>query len=83
MLNATMAHDLIHLKLADRPPPCEVLWLELGLEANDLPSPASQRIVEGWRTQGVQVQTRTLAGEPFWLTQEITECPALIAATTR
>jgi len=83
MLNATMAHDLIHIKLADMPPPCPVLWLELGLEASDLLSPASQRTVGGWRTAGVIVQTRTLAGEPFWLTQEITECPALIAATTR
>jgi len=82
-LNSTMADDLERLKLADMPPPCEVLWLELGLEASDIPSPANQRIVEGWRTAGVKVQTRTLAGDPFWLTQEITECPALIAATTR
>jgi len=82
MLNATMAHELARLKLADMPPPCPVLWLELGLKADDLPSPASQRVVEVWQTAGVSVRTGTLAGEPFWLTQEITECPGLIEATT-
>ena len=83
MLSSAMAHDLARLKLTEMPPPCPVLWLELGLEANDLPSPASGRIVESWRASGVKVQTRTLAGEPFWVTQEITECPGLIEATTR
>ena len=82
-LSSAMAHDLADLKLADMMPPCPVLWLELGIEAGVPPSPASQRIVEGWRTAGVKVQTRMLAGEPFWVTQEITECPALIEATTR
>ncbi len=82
ILSAAMAGDLVRLKLADLPPPCPVVWLELGCEASDLTSPASQRIVEGWRASGVSVQTRTLAGEPFWLTQEITECPSLLEATT-
>lgn len=81
ILNHTMAHDLAHLKLADLPPPCRVMWLELGFEASVLPSPASQRIVESWRAAAVSVQTRTLTGEPFWLTQEITECLSLIEAT--
>ena len=82
-LSSAMADDLERLKLVEMPPPCPVMWLELGLEASDLPSPASQRIVEGWRTTGVTVQTHTLAGEPFWVTQEITECLKLIEATTR
>jgi len=82
MLGAAMARDLACLKLADTPPPCPVVWLEVGAEDGDLPTPASQRIVDTWRDAGVSVHTRTLTGEPFWVTQEITECPGLIEATT-
>lgn len=82
MLSAAMALDLARLKLADMPPPCPVAWLETGAEVGDAPTPASQRIVDAWRTAGVSVHTRTVTGEPFWATQEITECPSLIEATT-
>jgi len=81
LLNATLANDLAHLKLTEMPPPCPVIWLELGQEAGYHPTPASQHVIEVWQTAGVSVQTRTLAGEPFWITQEITECADLIEAT--
>ncbi len=81
-LNGAMARDLARLKLAELRPPCPVLWLEVGMKDGDLPCPASQRIVDSWRKSGVNVATRTVAGEPFWVTQEISECPALIEATT-
>ena len=82
LLGAAMARDLTRLKLADIPPPCPVAWLEAGVEEGDSPSPASQRIVDAWRAGGVHVHTRTILGEPFWVTQEITECISLIEATT-
>lgn len=82
MLGATMARDLARLKLADTPPPCPVEWIEIGAENSDTPNPSSQRIVDAWRTAGVNVHTRTLNGESFWVTQEITECPSLIEATS-
>jgi len=82
MLSASMAHALAQLQLSKLPPPCPVIWLEIGLAASDLAAPASQRVIDAWRSAGVNVQTRTLAGEPFWLTQEISECPALIEAST-
>ncbi|TAN71933.1 MAG: hydrolase 2, exosortase A system-associated [Gallionella sp.] len=82
MLGAAMARDLARLKLADMPPPCPAAWLEAGAEEGDFPTPASQRIVDAWRAAGVSVRTRTVTGEPFWVTQEITECPSLIEATT-
>lgn len=82
MLGAAMARELLRLKLADIPPPCPVEWIEIGAENSDIPTPASQRIVDAWRTAGVNVHARTVTGEPFWLTQEITECPSLIEATT-
>lgn len=81
-LSPQMADGLARLKLSAIPPGCPVLWLELGAEAGEQPSPASQRVVEEWRKAGTQVVTRTLTGEPFWLTQEITECPALLEETT-
>lgn len=81
-LNPAMAQQLAELKLAEHTPPCPVFWLELGIQDAEAVSPASQRIVDGWRRAQVKVQTLTLTGEPFWLTQEITECPALIEATT-
>lgn len=81
MLNAALARDLVQLKLADHPPPCPVVWLEIGIEDSNQPSPASQRCVDSWRQSGVHVQARTLAGDSFWLTQEITECSRLIEAT--
>ena len=82
MLGATMARDLARLKLADTPPPCPVRWFEIGAEEGGFTTPASQRIVDVWRTAGVNVHTCTVTGEPFWVTQEITECPSLIEATT-
>ncbi len=81
LLSATLARDLGQLNLADRPPPCPVLWLEVGIEDSNQSTPASQCCVDRWRQSGVSVQTRTLTGEPFWLTQEITECSRLIEAT--
>jgi exosortase A-associated hydrolase 2 len=82
MLGAVMARNLARLKLADTPPSCPVTWLEVGTEDSNHPTPASQRIVDAWRAADVKVHTRTVAGEPFWVTQEITECPSLIESTT-
>ncbi len=83
MLGATMARDLARLKLADTPPPCPVEWIEVGTDDSDAPSPSSQRIVDAWRTAGVNVHAYTINGESFWVTQEITECPSLIEATSK
>ena len=60
------------------PPPVPVVWLEVGGEKL---SPASQRVVDGWREQGREAVTGAVAGEPFWATQEIAEAPALAAMT--
>ncbi|MDD2720466.1 MAG: hydrolase 2, exosortase A system-associated [Gallionella sp.] len=80
-LSPAMASELACLNLSAMPPPCPVNWLELGALAADQPSPAGRRVVEEWRKHGVSVHTRTLAGDPFWLTQEITECAGLLEVT--
>lgn len=82
MLGAAMARGLAGLRLVDTPPPCPVAWLEAGAEEGATTGPASQRVIDAWRASGVSVHARTVTGEPFWVTQEITECPNLIAATT-
>lgn len=82
-LSPEMASGIESAKLDGITPTCPVFWFETGGESENLASPASSRIVESWRTHGVQVATRAVLGEPFWLTQEITECPALIDATKK
>lgn len=82
MLSPPLAADLSRMKLADYRPACPATWLETGLADSDTLAPAGQRIADDWRAAGVQVKTRTVKGEPFWLTQEITECPALLEAST-
>ncbi|NNG24220.1 hydrolase 2, exosortase A system-associated [Telluria aromaticivorans] len=58
-----------------------VHWFELATSA-DRPLPAgASSTIERWRRARVPVQARQVVGQPFWSTQEITECPALVAAT--
>ncbi|MBK1730064.1 hydrolase 2, exosortase A system-associated [Halorhodospira halophila] len=71
-----------------QPPADSVLWLEVSGSSEEEGSgaslsPASQRIVQGWRSQEVRVEAQALPGEPFWATQEIGTAPALIEETTR
>lgn len=80
-LSPVMAKELGGRQSETAPPPCPVRWLEIGAqEGNDL-TPASQRIADAWRDSGASVLTRTVKGDPFWSTQEISECSALIDAT--
>ncbi|MES1981101.1 MAG: hydrolase 2, exosortase A system-associated [Pseudomonadota bacterium] len=80
-LAGSMAGELARMKLTAAPASCPVIWLEIGGENHNNVTPASQRIIDGWRAAGVRVDSRTIMGEPFWLTQEITECLGLIDAT--
>ena len=79
-LAPAMAHELSAFKLAAQTPQCPVIFLEIRAEADAL-SPANQRLVEAWRAKGAPVTAAIVNGEPFWVTQEITECPALLNAT--
>ena len=81
MLSPAMARELGALKLATMTPACTVHWLEVGAASGEHLSPAAQRVVDAWRTNGTPVHTQSIIGEPFWATKEITECPPLIAAS--
>ena len=76
-----MARELGAIRLADCVPPCPVHWLEVGAAAGAAATPASQRVIDAWQAAGMAVHTQTVAGDAFWLTQEIAECPALVEAT--
>jgi exosortase A-associated hydrolase 2 len=81
LLGPAMAQHLARLKLPEQVPQCAVEWIEVGAEAGAHVTPASQRVVDAWRAAGTNIHAQTVQGEPFWVTQEITECPALLAAT--
>ena len=71
------AQDLLSLAPSGFP----VTWFEL-VGTSDRPMPAAAgRIADAWRCAGVSLVTATLAGPPFWSTQEISECAALLEAT--
>ena len=65
-----------------RPAVKRVHWMEVGLDAGSSLRTGSQRVIESWRAARVDVRTDTVAGEPFWSTIEITECKALLDATS-
>lgn len=71
------ALDLRALAPASRP----VHWFEVVPDATRPMPPGAARIAEAWRAEGVAVTASLVAGQPFWSTQEITECEALLEAT--
>lgn len=58
-------------------------WFELVTEAGRPMPPAAARVAEGWEGQGVDMHRHVVPGKPFWSSQEIEECPALLSDTTR
>jgi hypothetical protein len=58
-----------------------VHWFELVPEAGRPLPPAAARIAGAWEQRGVDLHVHLVSGHQFWATQEITECPELIAAT--
>ncbi|SEO15960.1 exosortase A system-associated hydrolase 2 [Nitrosospira multiformis] len=61
---------------------CIIHWFEIVSEPSRPISPAAARVVGEWKRKGVEVDVRLIACSPFWATQEISECPGLITATT-
>ena len=82
-LSPQMARALTALKLSEARPRAAIEWMEVGSETSTDIMPASRHVAAVWREAGLVVQTQTLTGDPFWITPEITECPALLESTTR
>jgi exosortase A-associated hydrolase 2 len=62
-------------------PACPVHWFEV-LAPGSAPGPAATRVADAWRARGIALALAPVAGPAFWATQEITDCPPLLAATS-
>jgi exosortase A-associated hydrolase 2 len=83
-LHPQLAAEVDALSLVDLVPAVKrVHCLEVTAMAEPKVSPASQRVLDAWRSKGLEVQAAAVGGEPFWSTIEVTECEALLAATGR
>jgi len=61
---------------------CRIDWFEVTAAPGRPLPPAASRITAIWQAQGIDVKVHLTHGEPFWSTQEIAECPALLDATS-
>lgn len=57
-------------------------WFDVLPAPGRPPGAAAVKQVTDWRIQGVTVHLHAVHGQPFWATQEITDCPELVAATS-
>ena len=80
MLSPGLALGLEAAELTPPDTPLRVAWLEVAASTAEL-SPAARPRIEAWRAAGHRIDTAVIAGEPFWQTQEIAECGALVEAT--
>ena len=72
------------LDAADLAPPkgiAHVAWLEVAPNVPAELSPAARARIQLWQTAGHRVDARAVTGAAFWQTQEIAECPNLVAGT--
>jgi exosortase A-associated hydrolase 2 len=76
LLAPDMASALDALGSADLAPNCPTDWLEIVAAPERPVPPGAARLAASW-----QLAPFAVAGPSFWATQEIAECPALIAAT--
>jgi exosortase A-associated hydrolase 2 len=61
---------------------CPVHWFE-AVPADGRPlSPAGARVTAAWEKGGVDLHVHLVTCPPFWASQEVLECPALVAATS-
>ena len=61
---------------------CPVHWFEIVASADRPLNVAGARLADAWKGAGVALTVHLIACLPFWATQEITECPPLLDATT-
>ena len=64
----------------DFPP---IHWLELAPQDGRTLMPASQRVLQGWRDKGIDVNAAQVTGPAFWSSAEIALAPQLLQATSQ
>ncbi|MFO1428941.1 MAG: hydrolase 2, exosortase A system-associated [Candidatus Competibacteraceae bacterium] len=82
-LHPELAAALEQVRLVAPPAGTRVNWFELAATSERGLAPSTQRLLAQWRDAGAAISARTVVGEPFWSTQEITGVPALLEATSR
>lgn len=84
-LSGALAAGLTSLALAEMPPTAadRIDWIELAPEVGRPPLPASQRVIDAWAAAGIAVDTASVVCDPFWATQEICQCPAIVERALR
>jgi uncharacterized protein len=80
-LSEALAHGLEQSVLRAPRSAASIAWIEVTPDGMTSLSPAAQQRVDAWRNEGHHVDARAVPGPAFWQTQEIAECPPLIAAT--
>lgn len=79
-LGTTLAEDLDRMQLEAPPAGSEAHWFDVQPADGDT-NPHTLREVRAWNERDCRATVNTVVGMPFWQTQEINECPALITST--
>lgn len=80
-LTGQLADDLESLSLAQMCPADvqQVNWIELAPQPDRPLMPASHSVIDAWKAAGVSIDSAIVVCDQFWATQEIAQCPALVA----
>lgn len=82
-LAADLAHAIDALDLNQLAPAgAKVHWCEAVPAAGRALPPGAMRVTQAWQASGVDLAVHVVPCAPFWSAQEITECPALLQATS-
>jgi len=76
-----LAAGLEEARLEPAATPARVCWLEVSNRTPAELAPAAATPLAAFAKQGHLVTAQAVTGPPFWQTQEIEECPALLDAT--
>jgi exosortase A-associated hydrolase 2 len=74
--------DALHMERMCAPGMPRLDWLEVVPNAERSIAAHSRKLIEQCTAHGVELHVRTVTGESFWNTPEITAVPALLDATT-
>ena len=82
-LTGRLAMAIDRLRLQDLAATAKTYWFEIVAEEGRGLPPGSRRVADAWIEAGVELETQCVPGPQFWNTLEITDCPALVTATSR
>jgi len=81
LLAGKLANVIGALQLEKFSPPPKVAWIDIVADVGRTSAPVTQKVIQRWVEHDCVVNIYQVQGEPFWVTQEITECPTLLDRT--